>query len=183
MALVAAYMTAAAGASIGYAKTIAPLMARTDFATMLKLTPECEFLSINSELLRAIVISTTDLQMNEPLFPNGIYRDSRSRGSGNPDALAGLTRRRWLQGIAVDEVDYLTAAEFNSNPDLNVTDPDAPKSDLESMGARGTTTEAVGPNAKQAPIFEIRSLGQVANPKAFSERALWIFDYLAQINQ
>jgi len=181
VALIAAYMKTAAGATVGYAKTIAPLMARTDFATMFTLVPEHQFLADNFDLFRSIVSFTAALPMSEKLFPNGLYKDARSAGRGDTEALAGLTRFRWLFGIT-DGIDYLTAANFNKNPAAQADDPTAPKRDLESMGARGNTTERVGWFNKPAPIFEIRALGQIHSPRAFSERALMIFDYLEALN-
>ena len=185
VALIAGYMATADSASLGYAKTIAPIMARTDFATMFKMIDpeELKYFKNDPDALVAILEFATGLDMATDVFPHGIYNDPRAKGGGDKDALKGLTRARWVTGIATG-IDYLSAAKFNQNPDLDdVEDPNEKKSDLESMGALGDRTEKVGTAKKDAPLFEIRSLGQLATPGIMHQRALDIFKFLVALNE
>jgi hypothetical protein len=185
VALIASYMMTASSDQLGYAKTIAPIMARTDFARMFRMLSKDEqkYFKENPDALVAIVkFATGDLDMTKDVFPHGIYNDPRSKGAGNKDALKGLTRARWVTGIA-SGTDYLSAAKFNENPDINPGDRTEKKSDLESMSAMGKKTEKVGSAQKRAPIFEIRSLGQLATPEIMHQRALAIFNFLSALNE
>ena len=184
VALIASYMMTANSANLGYAKTIAPIMARTDFATMFKMLnkEEKEYFTKDPEALVAIVEHATGLDMAKDIFPHGIYNDPRAKGAGDKDALKGLTRARWVTGIATG-IDYLSAAKFNQNPDINPLDRSEKRGDLESMGALNTKTEKVGTAKKDAPLFEIRSLGQLATPGIMHQRALDIFKFLAALNE
>ncbi len=178
VALMASYIVTADSPSIGYAKTIAPLMARTSFARMFDLVPEKEHFEEAPERLVALVKDAADdRDMNEEFFPHGIYTNALA--PGDRYALQGLTRRRWVEGI-VAGTDYLTAKNFNDNPELE--DGDGIKTDLESMGALGTQTEKVGQNGTDAPIFELRSLGQMPFD-VFVQRTQDIFDYIVNLNQ
>ncbi|WP_223280238.1 DUF4157 domain-containing protein [Nostoc sp. PA-18-2419] len=185
LSLIASYIVSADNKNLGYAKTIAPVMARTDFAAMFKLLDRNEqtYFKQNSDALVYLVkYATGDLDMQTDLFPHGIYNDPRAAGAGDQNALEGLTRKQWILGI-MNGTDYLTAAHFNENPDLNLEDTHDKKDDLESMGAMGSRTENVDNNRKEAPIFEIRSLGQLATPEQLQERALEIFDYIVSLNK
>lgn len=177
VALMANYIMMAESNFIGYAKTIAPLMARTDFAAMFELVPEKEYFEDEPDRLTEIVRDAAgDLDMTVDMFPHGIYTNPLA--TGEKDALKGLTRQRWVEGV-VEGTDYLTARHFNDNPDLE--DVEGTKDDLESMGALGDKVEQVGPDRRDAPIFEIRSLGQMSLG-TFLQRALDIFDFLVNLN-
>jgi hypothetical protein len=184
VALIASYMMTANSDQLGYAKTIAPIMARTDFAAMFKMLNKEEqaYFKNDPAALAAIVEFATGLDMAEDIFPHGIYNDPRAKGAGNKDALKGLTRTRWVTGIATG-TDYLSAVKFNENPDINPGDRTEKKGDLESMGAMGGKTEQVGTAKKEAPLFEIRSLGQLATPGIMHQRALDIFKFLSALNE
>jgi len=185
VALISSYMMSANNAMIGYTKTIAPIMARTDFAAMFTMLNKEEkeyFKKDPNALVEIVKFATGGLDMATDVFPHGIYNDPRAQGGGKKDALKGLTRARWVTGIA-GGTDYLSAAKFNENPDMNVGDRSEKKSDLESMGAMGNKTEEVGLARKEAPLFEIRSLGQLSTPEIMHGRALAIFDFLSELNE
>jgi Domain of unknown function (DUF4157) len=189
LSLMASYMMAANNPKLGYVKTIAPIMARTNFAAMFGLLKpeEQKYLKDDcdkKDLMQMFSTATGGLNMTDDLFPYGIYTDPRTQGSGEKNALQGLTRQQWVIGV-INGIDYLTAAKFNQNPDLHLINPGNKKEDLESMGAMGNKMENVGDKdlTEQAPIFEIRSLGQHSTVEQFTERAIEIFNFIVRLNK
>jgi hypothetical protein len=188
VSLMASYIMSANNQTLGYAKTLAPIMARTNFAGIFNLLNETEknyFRNTTPNPLVTIIGQAVNgLDMTQNLFPHGIYNDPRARGRGETHALSGLTRQKWIEGI-VSGTDYLTAADFNKNPDLTLSpdESDQEKGDLESMGRLNTQTEPVGQNGVNAPVFEIRSLGSITTPELMQGLALQIFDFLVKLNR
>src|SRR5262249_30872347 len=124
VALVVSYLKGAAGNRIGYAKSIAPLMARTDFGTLFGQLPDEDkkYIRAHPAAFEAIVADASGLNMGQDMFPNGIYKDPRTAGAGDPNALAGLTRATWVGGIAAG-FDFLTAKNFNKGIGKSPADP------------------------------------------------------------
>lgn len=177
--LMASYLVQANGGNIGYAKSIATLMARTDFAQMFKMLPKKDYELLSrypKAFLGLIERAAGGLKMDGLMFEKGIHNDTKA--PGDKDALASLRREDWIYGVA-GGVDYLTKAKFNENP--MATGNEGPNSELESMGELGPRTEKVGPAGKDAPIFEERALGRLALTELRS-RALDIFDFIVSLN-
>lgn len=189
ISLIYQYLVTADQALTGYAKTIAPLMARTQFDTLFDQLPvdEQTYLRENNAnnfinlVMEAVHITHAGINQVNDVFSQGLYHNFAAIPGINVNALAGLTREDWLRGIA-NHVDYLTAANFNSNPALGLPLPQPKKDDLESLGSYGNATEAVGTNRTQAPLFEIRSMGQIATLNEWYPRAMDTFIYLRDLN-
>jgi hypothetical protein len=189
VSLIYQYIVTANQALGGYAKTIAPLMARTDFAQLFADLPvdERTYLQQNnaerfiSVVMRAVHATHPAVSRHNDLFQHGLYHNHALIPGINVNALAGLTRRAWLRGIA-QGTDYLTAAHFNANPALGLPLPHPVKSDLESLGSFGANMEPAGAAGSNAPIFEIRSIGQIASYKDWYSRAMDLFQYLRELN-
>jgi hypothetical protein len=157
LALLWTYIDAAQVALPNYAKAIAPIMARTDFAQMFKMLPPHEQNILKSggggtlvDIMKQCPAFTA-LNMTQPVFSGGIYANN----AGGPSrVLDPLTREDWLKGIT-QGVDKLTRKKFPSKKKST-------RGELESLGALGKKTEPVGPHGNAAPIFELRGLkGQV----------------------
>lgn len=152
LALIFTYMRAASTPLPQYAKAIAPIMARTDFAQMFRMLPLPEQQELQGNAGANIVDilhefpSLNALNMTQPLFA-AVYTGDPTK---NQQMLAALTRENWLIGIT-QGTDQLTKQNF----------PSASKSvraEMESMGALGTKTEGVGLANTAAPIFELRGM-------------------------
>ena len=156
--------------SITYAKNIASVMGRTDFSTMFKmLSPEVQqsFRS-NPDSFVTLVLEASNLPDTKTtsVIPSGLtYEGVKKRW-----ILDRITRDAWLTGI-VKGKDILTKKK-------------APKggSEMESLGALGSKTEAVGPYAQAAPIFELRRMGTSVPLTEWKPLALRVFDYLVRLN-
>jgi hypothetical protein len=175
VALIITYIEAARYPLPNYAKAIAPVMARTDFAAMFAQLPDEEktYFSNNNgaewvRLLEAVpdfanavnlangtVVPAVD--MTQPLFEGGIYH---SKPGFNHGILDTLTRDMWLRGMT-QGTDYLTRKHIAATGAGKVAKPQ-----IESLGSHGNKTEKVGleptPNARtNAPIFELRGMDRV----------------------
>lgn len=178
LGLLIMYTRTAKGPLQGYAKTIAPLMARTDFAKMFAMLPpiEASLLGGNNatyfvELVQLAV--GDDIDIYKPVFENGLYHKWANDPRMDTTALKGLTREEWYREIA-QGTDRLTAKNFDPNSDK-------PTGDLESLGSFGSKTEKVGAGRQDAPIFEIRSIGQMDYHHWYA-RAMDIFRYIRGLN-
>jgi hypothetical protein len=201
---------------LSYPKAIAPIMARTNFAQMFtamlpanqRTMLEQDEGKLFQELVKLCLSDNPTLQsLDKPMFlvqewdGQKMFRD--------------LTRREWLKGIArgqdiLSKAGYkqwqedkyntwLTAARaskwkprwyVNRKEGSKRATKDARKGHaeewMESLGSKGTTTEAVGPGI-QSPIFELRgiwnSLGTgTYTPAEAKTIALKIRKYMDDIN-
>jgi hypothetical protein len=166
----------------GYAKTIAPLMARTDFATMFGALPPFEQAYFKAgggaEFATVVGDAVNPIAMNKDIFEKGLYHNDKL---ANHAMLAGLTRESWAKGIT-QGVDRLTEKNFPDNPN----DGKNYGHEMESLGALGNTTGTVGKagvnQVNDAPIFEFRGMGSVAFTGLY-HRALDVFRYIVGVNQ
>lgn len=178
LALLIQYTRTANQALGGYAKTIAPLMARTDFAKMFAMLPPLEQQMLGGynahyfvELVSLAVGENIDIYA--PVFEKGLYHNYKHDPRIKSDALQGLTREEWYRGIA-QGIDRLTAKNFNQ-------ESYEPTGDLESLGSFGSKTEKVGASREDAPIFEIRSIGVMGYHLWYS-RVMDIFRFICGLN-
>jgi hypothetical protein len=174
VALIVQYMRTAATALGGYPKTIAPLMARTDFATIFQMMPEeIYFRREPDDFVELVRMAVSDYDMSQPLFTRGIYHNTPRRAE-HRDVLAGLSRDTWLRDMT-QGTERLTALNFN--------DDGTAQPHLESLGGYGDKTESVGHAGVQldAPIFEIRSMGQLMSSQWYTQ-AMDVFLFLVSLN-
>lgn len=178
LSLLITYTRMAKGPLQGYAKTIAPLMARTDFAKMFKMLPPLEAALLGGsnaghfvELVQLAV--GDDIDIYKPVFENGLYHMWANDPRLDTNALKGLSREEWFREIA-QGTDRLTAKNFDPNSNK-------PTGDLESLGSFGAKTETVGAGREDAPIFEMRSLGQMDFQHWYA-RAMDLFRYIRGLN-
>jgi hypothetical protein len=175
LALIVQYMRTAAIPLGGYPKTIAPLMARTDFAQIFSMVPESIYFKRDPDHFVELAYMAVGPQyaMRDALFTGGIYHGN-PRLSGQRDVLKDLSRRTWLTDMA-QGVDRLTAAHFNEDG--------SQQPHLESLGSYGDKVETVGRGGTQldAPIFEIRSMGSIPMGMWYP-RVMDVFLFLASLN-
>jgi hypothetical protein len=153
-----------------FVKGIAPLLARTNFATIYGQLPEAEKLNFKAN--------------------PGIFIDLALRAAGMPTAdapvVAGLigtaqvdirhvTRRTWLRGM-VDGTDLMSSAGYaqydwgrNDNPEMS--------QEFESMGAMGATMD---PDDK--PILELRRMQPRVPFDEWGALAVAAFEIVRQVN-
>ena len=173
LAMVIAYLKIGAGnngAPIvrSYAKTIAPVMARTDFAAMFAMLSDAEkrFYSPNNgaawKLLVQKAPGLNDLTL--PVFASGIRVD---RGNGIDRSLDALTRELWVSGMA-SGTEYLSQYNF---PDQNQ------RSEIEGLGGyKGKTDTLAAAGGNKGAIFELRAMTKAIDPNVnmpMNERGLY----------
>jgi hypothetical protein len=152
MALLWTYIRAANVNLPNYAKAIAPIMARTDFAKIFKMLPANEQVMFKQHGGQDFVDLMQEcpyiqgLNMAQPLFL-GVYAGDATK---NNQMLAALTRDSWLKGIT-QGVDQLTQKSFPSTQK-------SVRAEMESLGSLGKKTDKVGIANVDAPIFELRGL-------------------------
>jgi hypothetical protein len=169
--LLASYLIRGEEEKLSYAKNIAILMARTDFATQFKLLLPDErayFKANDGAAFVDLVLQAAGLPGTgaQPLFKQGLNYDVNKK-----DLLNDLTRGKWLGGIALG-VDYLTKKNIGQERGK----------EMESLGALGKKTEKVGKDKANAPIFELRRIKQSVPYTDWPNLALDIFDYVRALN-
>jgi hypothetical protein len=183
----------------GYAKTIAnPIMARTDFAALYQQLPQAErnyFKAQSDQGHRTWLdlVLRTAWRIGGPLptgngsvFSGNLYNDvmygpnplmarpADPRYQTNP--LPNLTRRQWLEGIAFENVDRLTARNYPRATR-------AQKEELESLGSYGNKVDLFGANQRRAPIFEFRGIPGNLPYTEWYAFAMSFFRYIREVNR
>lgn len=173
-----------------YAKTMAPLMARTDFVALFNQlsTLDRAYLSENGgQVLADIVLFAAGRRGsvfagNVALIPSVYgdvrYQAARAANLVTTNMLAGLTREQWLKGIATG-TDFLTEASFRTAVPAAVAHAEE---HIEGMGALGNLTNPVGAAREAGSVFEIRTAGGVLDYKMWYTHALDIFRYIRDLN-
>jgi hypothetical protein len=176
--LVSSYLRhGAAGLPKSYAKTIAPLMARTDFGKLFSLLSSSDqdyYKADGGKRWLALILTTTgltDSELDEPIF------DRSTKLSEEPDDwYFDLERRKWLVGMT-EGVDYLSAQHYPTQRG---------KDAIEGLGGYGSKTDVVGGARSAAgPIFEWRLLPYVdlSDTAKWKSMALHLFDYVVALNR
>lgn len=157
-----------------YAKGIAPLMARNNFATIFaKLAApvrvffdannQDEWVRLGAQLLNSLGIAGG---LDANVFAGGVDIGI------DPD---DLTRRMWLRGMPQGH-DYLSRNEWPTAADRPF---------IMGMGALPGVGEAVGaggPAPNIAPILEFRRMRKSMTFAEFADVALGAFDYVVRVN-
>ncbi|UBF23960.1 DUF4157 domain-containing protein [Kovacikia minuta CCNUW1] len=158
---------------LSISKSIAPLMARTNFAFMFNQTfptlEEFNQLFASPDDWAEFVLKASGVE-DGPLFKYGFYKTDKETGKEvlqKPEDI-GLERRDWIQGMAIG-TDLLTKA---ANPLIH-----------KSLGAldRG---DKVGPGsqATEIPIFELRRM-QTGQPyENWKPLAVSVFQLIRRLN-
>lgn len=164
-----------------YAKGIAPLLLKTDFAKLFSMLPttERDYYSLNADIWEKVVLATaglTPLDADQPLFTNSItYVEQR----GLMDQLQYLERGTWIRGLALYGVDYCT-------PDgLKRLGVDEVSEHLFGFGSLGDKTDTVGREDKQtnkSAVIEFRRLSGKLPHTMWKDFALELFDYVRAVN-
>jgi hypothetical protein len=167
LTLVYAYLDMGrSGLVSAYAKTIAPVMARTDFATIFGLLdpPNRAYFQADPDRWISLVKTHPDYNwwsLRSALYSGGI------RNSTEPNEwYKALRRKDWLRSMA-EGTDLLTRRHFPTAQGRH---------ELEALGSHGPNTDA-GP----AAIFELRAL-QDMNAPTWRRFALNLFDYVVALN-
>lgn len=159
LSLVIAYLDIGGGVNAlnqplvrSYAKTIAPVMSRTDFSSLFNMLSDEEksfYRPNNGAAWKRLVGHVPSLAaLNVPVFTTGIWVN----GAANHD-LDGLTRQIWLEGMA-NGVDLLTPSTF---PDKGQ------RGQIEGLGAYKGKTDQLA-SGKSGPIFELRAMTRAMDP-------------------
>jgi hypothetical protein len=206
LSLIAVYVTMAEQ-YVNYPKAIAPLMARTDFATMFRLLPPQQ---------QAILMKNNQalwLELVQDALPGKVltaqFFPPLPAGQPARPFTLDLTRQDWLRGIAagtdlLTEKGYLERAQqaFRAAPwsrgawqTLRARQKES--TELQGLGGLGAKTETVGGGRSvplvgkerqvQAPIIELRSLlyeqsGYIAYDR-ITEVAVNLLIYLRNLNR
>lgn len=175
LSLIMAYLRMAdQGLVRSYAKTIAPVMARTDFGAMFKMLsqPEQNWYKAHSGQPLFDLVSQapwfTTMAPADEVFSQGIAAATHGVGQAQ-----GLSRGKWIKGIA-SGTDYLTGKKF---PDRSQ------RGDIEGLGAYGKKSDIVdlgGGQTKKTPILELRAMPRIdlADLADVAEK-IFVYTYLA----
>jgi hypothetical protein len=174
-----------------YPKLIAPIMARTDMATLFRQlkTNEIAFFKTFPDRFANLVFAATGdsyqfgLQETMPInadvdmFPKGLATgelDQNRRPIFDRSICGKLTLGRWLTEIPKG-TDLLTKFTFPSK---------SQRSKLESMGSLRDHLEDVGSDGSKqaAPVFELRRIQNKVTPERSIQIALDAFDYIRNLN-
>ncbi|MEQ4302935.1 DUF4157 domain-containing protein [Plantactinospora sp. B6F1] len=180
--LVVSYLIEAGrGVSMPFAKSIAPMLARTDLAAIFQTLPPAEKTFLSAEYGQEFV----DLVFSggrigggpdEPVIKGGISQANRPAR-----AFDHVTRDLWLRELT-DSTDILSPhgyQEIFPEPEVG----QARYTDLESMGAFGERMDRVGPSADlRAPILELRRMRDLAHVAEWPTVALAVFDLVRALN-
>jgi Domain of unknown function (DUF4157) len=174
LSLVLAYLRMAdQGLVRSYPKTIAPVMARTDFGAMFKLLSPAEKTWYRGQKGQRFY----DLAASAPwLAGMGAGDEVFSNQVANPLAgvsdAQGLSRGKWLKGIARG-TDYLTGKKFPVK---------SKREDMQGLGSYGKKTDKVEDNGviSKAPILELRAMPatELAKLDKVADR-IFVYAYLA----
>jgi hypothetical protein len=171
LTLIATYLIpGAAPRGPSFVKGIAPLLARTNFATIYDQLPEAERLNFKDDprifidlALRAAGMPTADAPVVAGLI-----------GTAQVN-IRHVTRRTWLQGM-VDGTDLMSSAGYaqydwgrNDNPEMS--------QEFESMGAMGAKMD---PGDK--PIMELRRMQPRVPFEQWATLAVTAFEIIRQVN-
>jgi hypothetical protein len=175
LALIRTYLLKASTPS-AYAKSIAPLMARTDFSAIFRAMPESGYYASYPAQWVALNLHVAGLTGagGQPFFSGtSTYVDATEWA----DVQAAMSREEWLDAMARG-TDLLTIANF---PDANVA------GHLFGFGKLGTATDTVGKRGSrtetQAPIFELRRMMGGVDYRVWATMALELFDYFVALNR
>ena len=171
-------------AKIGaYPKTLAPLLARTDFGSMFKMLPEPDLTYFRTwpQYFVDLALDAAGLAAGAalPVFAGGIdiWGIPQQQGAWISQHLQVVTRQAWLTGM-VSGTDLLTKANF----------PGWWGDYLESMGSLGSAADTVGKKRRKGStetkgaVIEFRRLRGGQRYDTWAASALQIFDYFAALN-
>jgi hypothetical protein len=165
-------------ASLGaaYAKSIAPIMARTDFGRMYQGIPEANYYKGHRNEFAELALHVSGFAGlgDRPFFSgNSTYVDPTVWAA----VQAALTRTHWLRDIPTG-IDRVTEAHF---PDRAVAGA------MFGLGSLGDRTDTVGKRGgstqTEAPIFEFRRMAGGKDHRIWEPMALELFDYFMAINR
>lgn len=172
LALIYAYIDMGkSGFMSGYAKTIAPVMGRTDFATMFSMLSERErdyYSADGGAAWRALVKQNPEYDfhsLEQSLYVGGIEASTEPN-----DWYLDLSRHEWLSRMTRGE-DALTSEHFPT---------ERGRQEIEGLGSLRDRTDTTAGGA-QAGIYELRTLKNMPRGewRAF---ALNLFDYVVALN-
>jgi hypothetical protein len=173
LTLIATYLiSGAASRGQAYVKGIAPILARTDFATMYAQLPAAEQVNFKEDpkifvdlALHAAGMPPTD----GPVVAGSI-------GTAQPRInIQHVTRRTWLAGM-VAGTDLMSGAGYRQY-DWGRTDNTELASEFESMGSLGAKTDP-----GDMPIVELRRMKKTIPVEQWAAMAQAAFEVIRQAN-
>jgi len=187
MTMIAQYLRAGAAPGIRhYAKDMAYVMGRTDFATMFSGLPDAErsYFRQNPADWVQYALQTAGLPAHsghERLINQRISDGGKLiNGSQNPPVHLPLTREEWLSAMAsaTQPRDLLTASATAGNP--RYTDVDG-TSRLRALGLLGGRQDRVRGD-KDAVIVELRQMKREVPWPEWMKLAYAVVDYMLELN-
>ena len=154
-----------------YAKTIAPVMARTDFATLFaQLDPLNRDYYRSADGRRWIKLVKTNSAYNWFNIGDAIFSGGIEASQEPNDWFVDLSRKAWLKDMTRG-TDRLTAAHYPSARG---------RGEIEGLGGYGSQMDVTA-GGQNAPIFELRSIPEMplSQIRGF---ALNLFDYVVALN-
>jgi hypothetical protein len=174
ISIIRSYLVTAAG-GIAYAKSLAPMMARTNMVKMFNYLPDTEV-----DLFTDFPALLVELALEASGMPNTeddpvMSGKTTYIAADHLDVLQQLTRKIWIEGITKGK-DFLSEQDF---PDKNVGQL------LFGLGGLGEKTDVVGEKGDQhhAPIFEFRRMQGAMPHYKWPSLALDIFEYISSVNK
>jgi len=161
-----------------YAKTIAPVMARTDFATMFAMLPDNERDYYSGDNGGKFVDLLKGAGYNWWTMGNSIYSGGIKESQEPNEWYKDLKRRDWLKGMTAPSTgtgsDQLTGVHYPTQRG---------KDEIEGLGSYGNRTDPVNTLAGviRVPILELRSLPTMT-PAEFSDFAIKLARLVTYLN-
>ncbi|MEJ3746416.1 DUF4157 domain-containing protein [Actinomycetes bacterium KLBMP 9797] len=178
--LVVSYLLEAGrGFRMPFAKSIAPMLARTDLSAIFQTLPAAEIQYLAAENGQNFV----DLVFSGGLIPGGpnepVIKGGIDQAGRQQTAFDHVTRELWLRQLTAftDVLSPDGYAELFPEP----TGGQARHTDLESMGALGDTMDQPSPGLL-APILELRRMRDLAHVNEWPTVALAVFDLVRALN-
>lgn len=173
LTLVATYLiSGAASRQQNYVKGIAPLLARTDFATMYAQLPQEEQANFKKDPV--IFIDTALQAAGLPLTDGPVV--AGVIGTAQPPVdIQHVTRRTWLRGM-VEGTDLMSGAGYEQY-DWGRTDNGELAPEFESMGSLGARTDP-----GNLPILELRRMKKSVPYGQWTALARAAFELIQQVN-
>lgn len=187
VSMAVAYVKAGANVNFAsYPKVLAPLMSRTDFASLFEMLPDeqKDYFRSHGDVLRDLIIAAANSNIGFSTRDAVVGPDSpiiQHFAKAGTEQIKALTIGRWLMGIT-NGVDYLTVSGFQRmlQEDIGggpLTEKQmATSEELEGFGALGNKTDSG--NA----IVEFRGIPTMLEHTKIEEFALNFHKYIQNLN-
>jgi hypothetical protein len=158
-----------------YAKSMFPLLAKTDFAKLFDLLPEAAYYRNNRADWLNLVLHCADMDGEgaNPMLSGDIKYAAEAK-----DAYQSITRRGWILHI-LDGTDLLTQKGIKQTAAKEA----APHFfGMGSLGSRTDRVGAEGARTKSSAVVEFRRIAGSLDHKLWKDFAFELFDYVRTVN-